>query len=65
VHLDSVDGLGDFLELEVVLRLDQSPADGHALAAELMQRLQITPADLLATAYADMVVVADCNRAGA
>ena len=34
VHLDSVDGLGDFLELEVVLRSDQSPADGHALAAE-------------------------------
>ena len=64
VHLDSVDGLGDFLELEVVLRSDQSPADGHALAAELMQRLQITHADLLATAYADMIEVADCNRAG-
>ena len=64
VHLDTVDGLGDFLELEVVLRSDQSPAEGHALAAELMQRLQITHADLLATAYVDMIVVADCNRAG-
>jgi len=64
VHLDSVDGLGDFLELELVLRSDQSPAEGRAFAAELMQRLEITPADLLATAYADMVVVADCNRPG-
>jgi adenylate cyclase class IV len=55
VHLDSVAGLGEFLELEVVLHADQSPADGHAIAADLMQRLGIRDADLLATAYADML----------
>ena len=55
VHLDSVVGLGDFLELEVVLRSDQSPADGHAIAAGLMQRLGVHESDLLAIAYADML----------
>jgi adenylate cyclase class IV len=55
VHLDSVVGLGDFLELEVVLRPDQSPAEGHAIAADLMRRLEIHDIDLLATAYADML----------
>jgi predicted adenylyl cyclase CyaB len=55
VHLDSVVGLGDFLELEVVLRPNQSPAEGHAIAADLMRRLEIRDTDLLATAYADML----------
>jgi len=55
VHLDSVVGLGDFLELEVVLRPNQSPAEGHAIAADLMRRLEIRDTDLLAIAYADML----------
>jgi len=41
VHLDSVDGLGDFLELEGVLRPGQNSAEGQAIAADLMQRLGI------------------------
>lgn len=55
VHLDSVRGLGDFLELEVVLTPGQSAEDGQQIAVGLMQHLQINPADLLATAYADML----------
>jgi predicted adenylyl cyclase CyaB len=55
VHLDSVAGLGDFLELEVVLRPDQSPAEGQIIAANLMRRLGIHDSDLIATAYADML----------
>jgi adenylate cyclase class IV len=55
VHLDSVAGLGDFLELEVVLRPDQSPAEGQIIAAGLMRRLGIHDSDLIATAYADML----------
>ena len=54
VHLDSVDGLGDFLELEVVLRPGQNSAEGQAIAADLMQRLGICDTDLCSTAYADM-----------
>ena len=55
VHLDSVDGLGDFLELEVVLRPGQDSAEGQAIAAELMGRLGVRTDDLCATAYADML----------
>lgn len=55
VHLDSVDGLGDFLELEVVLRPGQEVAHGEAVAADVMRRLGIRDHDLIATAYADML----------
>jgi predicted adenylyl cyclase CyaB len=55
VHLDTVNGLGTFLELEVVLRPDQSPTEGHEIAADLMSRLGIRESDLLAEAYADML----------
>jgi len=55
VHLDSVDGLGDFLELEVVLRPGQDAAEGEAIAADLMDRLGIRDEDLCSTAYTDML----------
>ena len=55
VHLDSVAGLGSFLELEVVLRPGQSPSEGHEIALGLMRRLGIRESDLVATAYADML----------
>jgi predicted adenylyl cyclase CyaB len=55
VHLDSVDGLGNFLELEVVLRPGQEVAQGQAIAADLMERLGIRDEDLCSTAYADML----------
>jgi len=58
VHLDSVDGLGNFLELEVVLRPGQNSAEGQAIAADLMQRLGISDTDLCSTAYADMLSAA-------
>lgn len=55
VHLDDVEALGHFVELEVVLRDGQAEEEGHAIAAELMQRLGIAPEDLLAGAYVDML----------
>jgi adenylate cyclase class IV len=54
IHLDRVDGLGDFLELEVVLRDGQSDADGTAVAERLMTALAIAPEDRLAGAYLDL-----------
>jgi predicted adenylyl cyclase CyaB len=55
VHLDDVDGLGAFLELEVVLRSGQSTTEGEVVARDLMARLGITPDDLVAQAYADLL----------
>lgn len=56
VHLDRVTGLGDFLELEVVLAPGQSATAGQQFAASLLQQFQVERDDLLATAYADMLV---------
>jgi len=56
IHLDRVAGLGDFMELEVVLRNGQDPADGAAVAKDLMARLGISPADLVDRAYLDLLL---------
>lgn len=58
VHLDRVEGLGDFMELEVVLREDQSAADGEAIAEDLMARLGVAPERRLAGAYLDLLAAA-------
>jgi len=55
VHLDSVEGLGEFLELEVVLRDGQSEAEGTAVADELLAALGVPPEDLLSGAYLDLL----------
>ena len=55
VHLDRVRGLGDFLELEVVLRDGEHAEDGVAIAHELLHRLQIDPARLVSGAYVDLL----------
>ena len=55
VHLDRVQGLGDYMELEVVLADGESAEDGVREAHELMARLQI-PQDCLVTgAYHDLL----------
>jgi predicted adenylyl cyclase CyaB len=55
IHLDDVDGLGQFLELEVVLRPDQTDVEGRAIAAGLMEELGVREDDLLEGAYVDML----------
>ena len=54
VHLDEVEGLGSFLELEVVLAEGQPPEEGHRLAREIMAALEVREEDLIEGAYADM-----------
>jgi len=54
IHLDRVEGLGDFVELEVVLRDDQSEADGVRIADQLMHELGLAQADRIAGAYLDL-----------
>lgn len=55
IHLDDVTGLGHFLELEVMLDDGQPEAEGHARAADLLQRLGVTEADLVDCSYADLL----------
>ncbi|QEH35719.1 CYTH domain protein [Aquisphaera giovannonii] len=56
IHLDRVEGLGDFLELEVVLRPDQPDLEGALVAEELLTRLGIDESQLISTAYIDLIV---------
>lgn len=62
IHIDRVAGLGDFMELEVVLQDGQSDAEGQAIAEALMVQLGLAdpenPAERLAGAYLDLLVAA-------
>lgn len=55
IHLDDVKGLGQFMELEVVLEPGQSDAQGEEIAQKLMTQLGITPDDLIDVAYIDLL----------
>ena len=55
IHLDEVENLGSFLELEVELSDGQSAADGERTARELMATLGIAEDDLVAGAYVDLL----------
>ncbi len=55
VHLDDVEGLGQFMELEVVMRPGQPDSEGQAVAQDLMSKLGVEPTDLLEGAYMDLL----------
>ena len=55
LHVDEVEGLGQFMELEVVLRPEQADAEGQAIAADLMVKLGVAASDLLEGAYMDLL----------
>ncbi len=55
VHLDEVDDLGDFLELEVVLADDEPAEAGVREASVLMESLDIKPHQLIDAAYVDLL----------
>jgi predicted adenylyl cyclase CyaB len=55
IHLDTVAGLGAFVELETVLE-SLSEEDGRAESREVMEALGIREEDLLESSYSDMVV---------
>ena len=55
VHLDEVEGLGTFVELEVVLSKGQTSAYGAEIAEDLMTKLSIQMEDLISGAYIDLL----------
>jgi predicted adenylyl cyclase CyaB len=55
IHLDVVENLGHFLELEVVLLENETTDAGVREAHELMQRLGVDPSQLIDRAYVDLL----------
>jgi predicted adenylyl cyclase CyaB len=55
IHLDRVEGLGEFLEVEVVLREGESAEVGVKEAETLVLQLGIGRERLVAAAYMDLL----------
>jgi predicted adenylyl cyclase CyaB len=60
IHLDEVDGLGSFVELEVVMQTNQSHADAVQIARRLMAQLEIQDSDLIEQAP----ISTSCSQTG-
>ncbi|MED6282175.1 hypothetical protein CHARACLAT_029284 [Characodon lateralis] len=56
VHLDTVEGLGHFMELEVVMRPEQSVNEGQQVAVDLMEQLGVSEENLVTGAYMDLIL---------
>ncbi|MDE0041438.1 MAG: class IV adenylate cyclase [Candidatus Poribacteria bacterium] len=55
IHLDEVLNLGEFIELETVIR-DQSEAEAQTEHNYLKQKLHIAAADLIPVSYSDLLL---------
>jgi predicted adenylyl cyclase CyaB len=55
IHLDQVEGLGSFVELEVVLVDGESAEQGVEVAHRIMKSLGITESQLVRGAYVDLL----------
>jgi len=64
IHLDEVEHLGSFAELEVVLAEGDSVVDGRREAEELLDALGIPGAALVPEAYIDLLETASHSTAG-
>ncbi|XP_077956948.1 uncharacterized protein LOC144406136 isoform X2 [Gasterosteus aculeatus] len=56
IHLDVVEGLGNYMELEVVMRPQQTVEDGQQVAEELMEQLGVSTESLVTGAYVDLLL---------
>jgi predicted adenylyl cyclase CyaB len=54
IHLDRVEGLGDFLELEVVPAEGENQDEGMKIADDLVKKLGISSQQLIGRAYIDL-----------
>lgn len=55
VHIETVQDLGHFMELEVVLRPEQTVEEGQDIAKELKTKLGVDDGDLIECAYVDLL----------
>ncbi len=56
IHLDDVDGVGAFLELEVVMAEGEAEYVAEDEARDLMTKLGVKPQDLIEGAYLDLLM---------
>jgi adenylate cyclase class 2 len=61
IHLDEVEGLGHFIELEAVAPAESDLAREHQLIAQLRDAFAITDDRLCATGYADQLSFIACR----
>ena len=57
IHLDRVEGLGEFLEFEAVLSNAIDDVKGHEQLSWLLQQFSIAEKDLVATSYSNLLRV--------
>jgi predicted adenylyl cyclase CyaB len=57
IHLDEVEDLGDFMELEVVLSGDETVAQGIETTHRIMHQLSVSDQDLVDRAYVDLLAM--------
>jgi adenylate cyclase class IV len=55
IHLDEVERLGNFLEVEVVLHAEQIVAEGERIATALRRDLEVQEEDLIDVAYIELL----------
>jgi adenylate cyclase, class 2 len=55
LHLDRVDGLGSFGEIEAVIAAGETPADYRAEVDEILAALEIAPTDLISKSYFELI----------
>jgi adenylate cyclase, class 2 len=55
IHLDRVDGLGNFIEFEGLVSDDADPALIERLLTDLRQSFEIKEGDLLSASYSDLL----------
>ena len=60
IHLDRVSGLGNFLELEVVLGESDSEEFGQEIANQILEKLNVAESDLVSGAYVDLIGAGEC-----
>ena len=56
IHLDEVEGLGNFLEFEAVLEEGQDEADGYAQLETLQRDFKIHNEAIVGTSYSDLLL---------
>ncbi len=64
IHLDRVEGLGDYLELEVVLADGEAIETGQQEAYAVMARLGVQQSQLVERAYVDLLADKAVSREG-